>query len=266
MRLFLRIIAGSLVLHAAAGCQYLHPTVPVAVTIRDAETKAPVAGAQVAILYPTDESGVHGRDVSGVTSATGVVHVQASTDDEALPQVKINAANYIEDQRMLPGDALRAIRSTSPLGPLFGRNEPVEVALEVYRGPMPVIDLIVPNGYRGLVKVEIRIREDVAYEQGQRVFRYNVPPDGSVQADGPPILRNIRKPVYFARYPDDTQVPTDVKDNEVGFRWLRAEGRTEVFVIGTKAEWENFRRAGDKNSNSDSGSSKKGSRRGGGGS
>lgn len=268
MRLFIRIVAGSLALNAAVGCQSMHPTVPVAVTIRDAETKAPVPGAEVTFLYPADDSGTHSRDATGVTNAGGIAQVRATTDADGLPQVKINAANYIADQRMLPGDALRAIRSSSSW-PFTGRTDPVEVSLDVYRGPMPVIDLIVPNGYRGLIKVDVRIREDVAYEQGQRVFRYNVPPDGLVQADGPPILRSC-KPVYFARHLDDTRVPTEVRDDEVGFRWLRAEGRTEVFVIGTKGEWESYRRAGDKGSGSDPGTGKSGGgkgsgRRGGGG-
>ena len=248
----------------------MHAPVPVAVTIRDAETKAPIPGAEVVFMYPRDTedplSSV--RDSTSKTGLNGVAQVKAATGDDAMPQVKISVAGYLTEQKILPGETLRAIKAADPFLSFSSNRTPVEVAFEVFRGPAPSVELIVANGYRGMVKVEVRIREDVVYEAGQRVFSRNVPSDGLVQVEGPPILRYDRGPVFSARYADtNVLLPTqDLKDDEIGFRWLRCEGRTEIFVIGTRGEWERYRRAGAKGSGSDSGSGKSGGgRRGGGG-
>ena len=42
----------TLALALAPGCQALHPYRPVPVLVRDAETKEPIAGAQVRVSYP----------------------------------------------------------------------------------------------------------------------------------------------------------------------------------------------------------------------
>jgi len=260
-----------LVVFTAVGCQMMHPSIPVAVTIRDAETKAPIPGAEVVFLYPTDDSSSHARDSTGKTDPYGVAQIRAATGDDALPQIKISAPGYLPEQKGVPGDALRAIKAAESFWSSTSHQTPVEIAMEVYRGPVPTVELIVANGFRGLIKVEVRIREDVVYEPGQRVFPRNVPSDGSVQVEGPPILRHDRGPVFCARYGDDNAlIPTqDLKDDEIGFRWLRCEGRTEFFVIGTRAELEKYRRAtakgGGSDSGSDKGSGKGGGRRGGGG-
>lgn len=265
MRLIILIALAAAVQTTAMGCQLVNPTVPVEVTIRDAETKAPVPAAEVTFLYPTDDSASHSRNSSGKTNTSGTAEVFAAADESAVPQVKVTAANYLAVETPLQGDALRSIRSAGPFWFLSGKHEKIEVAMYVYRGPVPVVELCVAKNHRGLVKVDVRVREDVAYEPGQRVFKAMVPQDGLVQLDGPAILRNDKGPVFFAHYPDDTRIPRgdEAKDDEVAFRWLHAEGRTEVFVIGTKGDWESFRRAGDKNPANDSG--KSGGKGGGGG-
>ncbi|HEV3440906.1 MAG TPA: carboxypeptidase-like regulatory domain-containing protein [Gemmata sp.] len=266
-----QLVLFPLVIFTAVGCQMMHPSIPVAMTIRDAETKAPIPGAEVVFLYPTDDSSSHARDSTGKTDPNGVAQIRAVSADDALPQVKISAPGYLPEQKGLPGDALRAIKAANPFWSSTSHQSPVEIAMEVYRGPVPTVELMVVNGYRGLIKVEVRIREDVVYEPGQRVFPRNVPTDGSVQVEGPPILRRDHGLVFCARYGDDNAlIPTqDLKDDEVGFRWLRCEGRTEFFVIGTRADLEKFRRAAVKAGGSDSGSDKSsgkgGGRRGGGG-
>jgi hypothetical protein len=267
-RYLARHVLFPLVIFTAVGCQSMHPTVPVAVTIRDAETKAPIPNADVVFLYPTDDSSSHSRDSTGKTNPSGIAQIRAVTGDDALPQVKVSALGYLTEQKGLPGEALRAIKAADPFLSFASHQNPVEVAVEVYHGPLPTVELIVANGYRGIVKIEVRIREDVVYEPGQRVFSRNVPSDGSVQVDGPPILRYDRGPVYCARYADSNNMIStqDLKDDEVGFRWLRCEVRTEFFVIGTRGEWESYRRSAPKSSGSDSGGGKGGGgRRGGGG-
>ena len=191
-----------------------------------------------------------------------------------MPQVKLSAPNYLPEKRGLPGDALRGLKANESMWPFFNHPETVTVTMELYHGPIPEIHLLVPPGYRGQIKVDVHVREDVAYQPGLREFQGTVPADGMVQIEGPPILRHGCGPKFRAIYMDEahTEVPTELGPDEVGFRWVRTEGRTEIFVIGTKADYEKYRRAGDKgsSSNSDSNSGKSGKgggggRRGGGG-
>lgn len=209
------------------------------------------------------------RDSSGTADANGVVQVKAATGDDALPQVKLERAELPAGKTRTAGGRPSALKANESVWPFSSHPETVVVTMELYHGPDPAIDLLVPPGYRGQIKVDVRVREDVAYQPGLREFQGTVPPDGMVQIEGPPILRHGRGPTFFAHYLDEahTQVPTEVGPDEVGFRWVRTEGRTEIFVIGTKSEYEKYRRAGDKGSSStsDSSSGKSGGGKGGGG-
>ena len=265
------------ILFPAIGCEMMHSSVPVALKIRDAETKEPIPAAEVAFLYPTNDSLSHERDSAGKSNPSGIVQLKAITgDDVPPPQVKVMAAGYLVDQRSLPGETLRAIRGSQSFWSFNATPKaPPEVAVDVYRGPGAVIELTLPVGYRGLVKAEVRIREDVVYQPRQRLFSGSLSEDGVVHIEGPPILRHEYKPDFRAKYTDETLVPTipseaKERNEEVGFRWLRSEGATEVFVVGTRVEWESYRRANDKgsgsnSSNSNSGGGGKGKRGGGGG-
>lgn len=264
----IRLLFASLAASPLVGCEMLHSNVPVAVTVIDAETKAPVPGAEVVLVYPVDDSGAHNRDIAAITAAGGVAQLKTPSS-EALPQLKLVAPGYLPEQRGLPGDAIRGIKTAESSWP-FSHIEPVAFFVEVYHGPEPSVDLTVPLGFKGQVKVEVRVREDVVYQPMQRTFSATVPTDGKVQVDGPLILKHGRGPVFFAHFADEahTLIPgEDAPDNAIAFRWLRSEGRTEVFVVGTRAEYESYRRALNKPAGGgDSSGDKKGKgRRGGGG-
>ena len=136
--------------------------------------------------------------------------------------------------------------------------------MSVYRGPSAAVELNLPVGYLGFIKVDVRVREDISYPPGQRVFTGAVA-DGAVQVDGSPFCEANASRCSSARYADDTQVPMNVPDNEVGFRWQRTEGRTELFVIGTRADCDNYRRITDKSAATEATGKKSGGGGGGGG-
>jgi hypothetical protein len=242
----------------------MQSSTPVAVTVRDAETKAPVPGAKVVIFYPNTDPSVKTRELTAITDASGNAQIRGVTSDDGLPQVKIAAPGYILEQSALRGDALRSIKANNSFWSLANHHDPVEYEMSVYRGPAAAVELLVPVGYRGLIKIDVRIREDIVYPPGQRVFIGTVA-DGAVQVDGSPLLRSECKPMFRARYTNDTLVPMNVPDNEVGFRWLRTEGRTELFVIGTQADCDNYRRITDKSAAVEATGKKNGGGGGGGG-
>lgn len=149
--------------------------------------------------------------------------------------METTAPGYLLDQKSLSGD-LVAIPTHEPFG-LFGAKEPPPVSLvaELYAEPGPTIELVLPSGYKGLVRVEVRPRDDVPCPPGQRRFRYDVSPSGEVVATGPALLRRL--PNFVASYADGAPLSVKAKDDEVGWRWLKSDGVRETFVVGTLAEF-----------------------------
>ncbi len=113
----------------------------------------------------------------------------------------------------------------------------------MYAGPDPAVELVLPDGYRGPVKVGVEIREDAPCPSGQRLFSYVVPPTGVLHVVGPPLLRRVFSPDYRARYADGTALPRLAQGEEVGFWCVKTEGGYEHFLVGTRAEYEALRRA-----------------------
>src|SRR5262249_61077154 len=103
--------------------------------------------------------------------------------------------------------------------------------LEMYSGPRFGVELVVPVGYRGLFKAEVRVRDDAPCPPGQRRFRAEVPVSGVVEVQGPPALRRVQPPDFKARYADGSPLGAEMDAVKVGFRWLRREGHGPCFVV-----------------------------------
>ncbi len=161
-------------------------------------------------------------------------------------QVEADAAGYLPEECSLPGDDLK--------GPKFA-----VLTLEMYSGPAPSVELVVPVGYRGLVRVETRIRDDLPCPPGQRCFRYDVPASGVVQVCGPALFRRV--PAIHARWADGTPLAADAPDLDVGFRWVKSENGCELYLVGTRVECDTLRRAPDAAGKSSDGDRPRGSGR-----
>ena len=206
-----------------SGCQTLHPTAPVDVQVRDAETQAHIAGAQVRAW----RTAVHSVTTAGTTGPDGQAQIPTPPGEGSLLQFEATAQGY------LPKPAGQAI-VRSPTG----------VILEMYAEPRPVLELVVPTGYRGIVKTTFRVQNDLKFEPRQRLFSFPVPASGVVAVVVPPIFTPGMTPNIRTRYADGTMLPRDAKDFELGCRWLKADPESEhIFVIGTQWEADEIRRA-----------------------
>ncbi len=200
-----------LLLATAVGCHILpHESVPV--LVRDAETHSPIPGAQVRLSTALTQPS---RDSSATTGADGVARLR--------PAPAGDAATVAQE---LPAD-----------------RGPAGIVMELYAGPRPTVDLVVPTGFRGLVKAEVRVRDDAPVPADRRSFCYPVPPSGEVEVIGPPVLRHLLPPDFTARYADGPPLAREAKDSEVGFRWVRTTGSTEYFIVGTQADCDEFRKS-----------------------
>jgi hypothetical protein len=209
-----------------SGCQALHPATPVDVQVRDAETKAPIDGAQVRLSY----AALHSATSSGTTGPDGMVRIPPPPLEDAPLQFEAAAKGY------LPRQSGQTVER-SPMG----------VVLEMYAEPRPVLELVLPTGYRGVVKVSIRVQNDLKHEPHLRVFSYPVTGSGVTTILLPPVFTRGVTPDIRTRYADGTPLLRDAKDYEIGCRWLKADPDKEyLFVIGTQWEADSIRRENKK--------------------
>jgi hypothetical protein len=210
------------VLIAFSGCQSLHQTTPVDVQVRDAETKAPIDGAQVRLWH----SAIHSITTSGTTGPDGMARIPSPPVEDAPLQFEAMARGY------LPRQAGQAIERT-----------PMGVVLEMYAEPRPILELVVPTGFRGVVKATVRVQNDLKYEPHMRLFSYTVPTSGVIAVALPPVFTRGVTPDIRARYADGTPLLREAKDYEIGSRWLKADPESEyLFAIGTQWEADSIRR------------------------
>ena len=211
-----------LFLVAFSGCQSLHPVAPVDVQVRDAETKAPIDGAQVRLWFST----AHSVSTSGTTGPDGTARIPSPPVEDAPLQFEAMARGY------LPRQSGQAIERT-----------PTGVVLEMYAEPRPMLELVVPTGFRGVVKATVRVQNDLKYEPHLRLFSCPGPSTGVVVVALPPVFLRGVTPDIRTRYADGTPLLREAKDFEIGCRWLKADPETEyVFAIGTQWEADTIRR------------------------
>lgn len=263
--LLTRMLLGPIVLlPALMGCQIWHPTPSIPIVVLDAETKTPIPGAEVRLWSPSDNRKTR-VEPSGTTGPDGIVQIKAEYPKEADVLIEVTAVGYLQDEmdRVLAGKV--------PGAPAGGG------VIEMFRGPRPVIELVIPIEFRGDLKVELKIQDPTPDQLGKRVFRFNVPlpkvgsidATPTVQVVGPPILDGRLGPEFHGFYANGSPMPAEPKDNEVVLRWVRSEGLNQFFVVGTKVDQEAARRAAEKNIGPRESSNSKGNtgggRKGGGG-
>jgi hypothetical protein len=225
----------------APGCQALHAYTPVSVVVRDAETKKAIPGADVRVSYPLSSPNTAPWDSTGRTGSDGIALVQAAPCDNGTIVVNVSADGYLFEEKNLPADVANAIQQASFIE--LGDRKHVSLVVEMYAEPSPAVELVIPEGYRGVVKADIQIREDAVCPVGQRCFRYEVSPSGEVQVTGPVLLRRVFAPDFHAKFADGAPLSPNPKGAELGFWPLRNEGSVQFFWVGTQNEYNNLRRS-----------------------
>ena len=204
------------------------------------ETQAPIAGARVRI-HPMDGH-LPGPD-NGTTGDDGIVRVMANAHDERAIGVEATANGYLMAETFIPAQTVKAIAPS----PLLTKDKTREVAfyVDLYAGPRPTVELVVPAGFRGIVKAEVAIAQDVPCPAGQRLFRFPVAADGSVRIAGPTLAERVDATDFHIRFADETPLSPKAHDTELGYWWLRHEENCNYFLVGDKADYTIARSNGD---------------------
>jgi hypothetical protein len=224
-----------------AGCQLMYRYRPAPVLVRDAETKKPLAGAKVHLFYPLSRDSLAPFDSSETTGEDGVARLRAAAPFGTLGiNVEATATGYAPGQISLSSESIQKLEPTH-LFETAERRKP-EFVIEMYAEPRFAVELVVPAGYRGRIKLESQFEDGIPAPPGQRCYRYTVK-DGYVRIKGPGVLRRVYPSDYRASYSDGSPLTSEMSLTKVGFRWLRAEGEAQIFVVGTQSEYDMQRRA-----------------------
>jgi hypothetical protein len=224
----------------ASGCEALHGYRPVAVLVRDAETKKPIAATEVRISYPCATGTFVPQDSTGTTGDDGIARLRAAPYGELALRLDGTAKGYLSDGINLPLEGIKAIE-TAHWGEKV-EQRPVNFVLELYAEPGPTVELVVPVGYHGLVKADVLVGEDAPCPSGQRCFSSAVPPSGVVQVALPSWCRRFGQPDFVLKSADGALLGNQPRPTEVGSWWLKRDGTTHVFLIGTQWELDAYRR------------------------
>jgi hypothetical protein len=225
----------------SSGCIAFYLPVPVQVTVRDAETGAPIPDAHVDVFTNAMFLLNMPHPESAVTNQQGVARMTAAT-------------SMLQTWRTAADDYL----SNNELKVLY-KSEPLEFRL--YKKPAPLVNISVPNGYRGPLKVDLRpIPGWIRNKPGERDFRFKASPTGYVRIDATPLLlRSLYNLDVHAHFEDGTailKVDYMTRPTEVALRWVDILDNRVVFAVGTEQDEQAVRSRvfdyanGDPNNNS----------------
>jgi hypothetical protein len=230
----------------APGCHLVSGDKPVAVLVRDAETGKPVRGAEVRVAC-THASASPLAHAGGFAQSgdDGVARLAVCPEDGFGASVRTEAAGYLYEDDYLSAEALGAIEPPSFWSKSEGKPS---LVMALYAAPSPSVEMVVPDGFRGVITAEVSAVDKTPAQPGIRNFSFAVSPEGKVQVVGPAILRKAKALDFTARYAAGTPLTQEAKEAEVGMWWLTTEGDRHTFLVGTRAEYEQKRPANGKSS------------------
>jgi hypothetical protein len=229
-------MAATAILTLVPGCVMLPGDRPVTVLVRDAETLQPIAGAEVSISCPLSRSFTGPTLVRATTEAAGLsrglARLQVAPGGDSVTLMQTEAPGHLAETKEIAADAIAAIERPGWFERLDRR--PPSFTVDLYAAPRPQVELTVPVGFRGPVKVRTEIVEAGA-TAGQRNFSYPVSA-GEAVVSGPALLRHLAPSDYSARFADGVPLVRNAKESAIGFWWLRKETDIDIFFVGTEAE------------------------------
>lgn len=249
-----RLIPTQVIILAASclpGCISIasHSYETVDVRVLDAETSDPLSKATVSVTY------AHGEEIV----LNQPENVDVTTDRHGRAVLEIT--DYI-DTGFIAWEILALGYQTRYAHDTFGgripdeflkvatdHEAPLEAEIRLYRAPRPSVTIVVPDGYRGPLKIEHEPKPDWVQEAiGRRRFEFSASDDGYVFVEASRLLARGVFGRASARYADGTEIQRistfyhPEADDEIGLRWIGAFPRyRDLYVIGTKSDQESLR-------------------------
>ncbi|SRR5579883_23919 len=222
------------------GCQVFQGDQSITVLVRDAETKKPVPTAEVYLCQRLKGDEIAPCRSRELTQADGIARLRTDPPGEYGFQVQTVAHGYLPEMRNMSADSLKK-DSSAPSARKKDSSSP-DLIMEVYAEPNFSVELVLPSGYRGLVKAEIQTQENLTLAPGQRCFRFPVSASGDVVINGPSLLQRVPPQEFRARYGNGPLLGTRMDVEKIGFRWIKGAGNHHYFVVGNQLDYEALHR------------------------
>jgi hypothetical protein len=235
-RLARRLLCLILLFCLIPGCQVFQGEQSLTVLVRDAETKQPIPTAEVYVCQRLKGDEIAPCRSRELTQTNGIARLRGESAGDYGLQVQAVAPGHLPENVTVPPKASKG----QPQPADAGRSS--ELIVEVYAAPDFSVELVLPLGYRGLVKAEIQIQDNLPLSRGQRCFRFPVSASGEVQVRGPSLLQRVPVPEYQARYANGPLLGKSMDVEKVGFRWIKSAGNCHYFVVGNQLDYEALHR------------------------
>jgi len=227
-------LACCLLTAALAGCGLFREYRPVTIQVIDGETRQPLPGAEVSVSYPNMLDFTAPTPVSGVTDGRGAVTLEVG--EYCNKQLSAERAAYSQVGRVVlrPGFIAALPREAS--------RRDVHYILELWADPNPVVEFVIPPGYRGPIKARFEPANSQDFQPGQRVFQCRIDEAGRVTVKAPKLVDgNSHSTKFAARCEGGNLLPEgrDSKPDEVALRSVNSgypNQLTRLFIIGTQVE------------------------------
>jgi hypothetical protein len=239
-RLAALLPVAALLCAAFTGCQACHSYRPMPILVRDIETKQPIGGVEVRLSYPLTDANYCPWNSEATTGSDGIARLRAAPYGSVGLLAEVRAPGYLDEQKNIATATVEAIEPAHFFEDVEQR--PPQLVVEMYAGPSPSVELVLPAGYRGMVKVDLVIHESDPCPAGQRSFFCEVSPAGTAQLTGPALLQRVFPPDFHARFEDGVVLSREPNSEEVGLWCLKFEDHTFHFFIGTREELERLHR------------------------
>lgn len=228
------------VILALSGCQHAPPYRPATVLITDAETKKPIPSAVINTRYSKlssfDPFESPPENSTAKTGEDGVAHMKLLADRYSL---------HLPAEAVAPGYRPISIdfdaEKVRAADPSKSSPEPT-FHFEMYASPAPVIELIVPDGYRGPLMVRM-VHGGSTPRPGQRLFTYRFPASGIVDIDCTGILHFAWFEELRARYENGTDLTNLKNPDAIALRQVTGiynpwDKQKKLFIVGTRQDRE----------------------------
>ncbi|MFO0937630.1 MAG: hypothetical protein U0798_14080 [Gemmataceae bacterium] len=217
----------------APGCRTVGMDTGFNVRVIDAETKLPLPDATVQ-LSEAQYNDV-AREIDSKTEKTGIARFR-ELPGESDCVLTVAANQYLPHITTLYEAKNAAIsNSTFASDPMLPANKRI-VQVELFAAPRPTIELVVPNGFRGLIQADLQIDPTQISSSQMRRFRYDLDQNGHATVTGPPVLQCVLPADFIAISSDGTPMPVPKLPFDVGLRIVAKTDAADYFVIGTELE------------------------------
>lgn len=215
------------------GCIAFYKHQDVSMRVTDGETRQPLPGAKVEVQYhgyliwnPPDPA------EPAFTGADGMASMRLATFGQ-MTHWSIEKNGYLRES------GAATIGDAKPLrfGQLFRIAKGAHNEIELFRKPAPIGSLLLPQDYRGLVRIYFNHPEARQPQPGQREFEVHVSGGGIARVPHRGVASHLDWMRAVVRYPDGSAIawggsPIEATHDDLAVFWISSAMDRLLLYVG----------------------------------